>query len=506
MEEAKKLYLNHIPKTGGTSLMGLLHRPYPLASIFPPPCISLPHLQKDVIEDMYLRWASVFPQETGLVHFLHQHMLKTACESLTDISFEQFFAPYKLICTHANFRDVLPEDWHVITFLRDPVARLVSLYRHWQSWTCDEIDQEPAPETLRTIRKEIRTLSLGQVLQIDHPAIRMHCQNGMARCLIGHIPHKDGWKSPLEWSDEDLLDAAIRHLDAMLMVGITEQFESSVTLLQYVMAWPNDTDLQRLNKRQVVADEIPISPNDLEQAEKAVVVDRQIYTHGLALFQNRWSGLLEKVQGRFGDISSHSIKTYIDDQYGSSRRRRIGDDLSENKKSTTISMEHALWGTGWHERFVAIDTPVYRWSGPCRTSTIDLPEPPDPNVVIRLHLMPVGPLYMVNFERHADGTGTIRTWLSFRTLYGRYRNRRLFRRVNDWLQILLDGIKGTIEYAGFIDGFHVLEIHFQGPVHAKTAISRIKIKINQPLAPFDSSTRYGLSQAGIPVYKIEIGG
>ena len=169
-------------------------------------------------------------------------------------------------------------------------------------------------------------------------------------------------------------------------------------------------------------------------------------------------------------------------------------------------MEHALWGTGWHERYVAIDTLVYRWSGPCRTSTIDLPEPPDPNVVIRLHLMPVGPLYMVNSERHADGTGTIRTWLSFRTLYGRYRNRRLFRRVNDWLQILLDGIKGTIEYAGFIDGFHVLEIHFQGPVHAKTAISRIKIKINQPLAPFDSSTRYGLSQAGIPVYKIEIGG
>ena len=104
-----------------------------------------------------------------------------------------------------------------VTFLRDPVARVMSYYRHHLGF---------APAEHHALLSRGVTLEEFVDRRITHET-----NNHMTRILAGHGDHA--------FTDDDaLLERALRHLrERFLMVGTAERFAESVDRLREVMGW-----------------------------------------------------------------------------------------------------------------------------------------------------------------------------------------------------------------------------------------------------------------------------
>lgn len=246
----QKIFFNHIPKTAGTTLISLLNRNYPFERIMPAFAgMGWQNLVKDeLIVDTYR---------------------------------------YDLICSHVNIRSRLSDEWKTITFLRDPLRRLISLHNHWRSWTDQEIDAADTPVEIKMLKKKVRQMSLAEVLQLDHPFIRFQFVNGMAKHLIAEYSVVDLNKMAVE----ELTALAKKSLDSMFMVGISERFQESLFMLSCACAFPFEEQVQNLNERQY---DLPQNMSLQERAciENAIAADRVIYEYGAAAFNERYKKLL----------------------------------------------------------------------------------------------------------------------------------------------------------------------------------------------------------------------
>jgi hypothetical protein len=90
------------------------------------------------------------------------------------------------------------------TMLRNPVARLLSLYRWWHDY-----DSHSAMEAIRNVQH----MSFREF--VEHPGYEMHTVNGMCRQLAQRVAPED----------RPALDLAIETLDLCQAVGISETSE-----------------------------------------------------------------------------------------------------------------------------------------------------------------------------------------------------------------------------------------------------------------------------------------
>jgi hypothetical protein len=182
--EITLLYL-HIPKTGGTAVRRLLERLYP------------EHLQ-------------AFVYDNGEV---------TPIRTVEELTAEQR-ADIRLLFGHFRYgvHSAFPESARYISMVRDPIARIVSLYRHQRT-----SHRPQMRERLDGVTLEQFVLG-GQWPQTD---------NGMVR-MIAARPGV-----PFGACPDDLLDEAIQHVEerfAALLV--LERPESSLRSLSHVLGVP----------------------------------------------------------------------------------------------------------------------------------------------------------------------------------------------------------------------------------------------------------------------------
>ncbi len=171
---------------------------------------------------------------------------------------------------HAGFglHEVLPTPSAYITMLREPVDRTASSYFYEREQGHISSD-----------------LSFEHWLQQDNPLRIWFPDNAQVRYLAGDegkivdVPHGE--------CTEEMLEAAKKHLDEYFMlVGILEQFDSSVILLRRLMGWRHCYyGRANVTKRRRRVDELPESTIAL--IHKYNALDLELYRWALERFEKR---------------------------------------------------------------------------------------------------------------------------------------------------------------------------------------------------------------------------
>lgn len=193
---ARTVCFLHVPKTAGRTLEAILERYYPA----------------DVTYDVY----GEIPQAIARLRSLPIRAKRRL----------------RLVKGHYGFglHECLPQPVTYITFLRDPIERIISHYYYVR-----RDPTHPLHETLRA-----RDMTLREYVTGGHS---VELDNGQVRLLSGEEQAHAFGRCPAR-----LLEQAKQNIERhFALVGLVERFDESLVLLQHIFGW---TDV-RYRKRNV---------------------------------------------------------------------------------------------------------------------------------------------------------------------------------------------------------------------------------------------------------------
>lgn len=222
-------------------------------------------------------------------------------------------ARYRFFSFHASSRVIspIPGPKKVVTFLREPVARLLSHYNFWRSIRDEVIEQEHWDHIRYVKQMPLKDLLAPAPLAATPDFWNLHAQR-----LAGDLFFSPAGRA---WRDEnELLDTALANLENLASVGITEYPHLSFQQIAEDLGLPNHYDGMRLN---VTANKVTDEPDrfepltesalDDETAEcldRATRLDRRVYDHGQLRFRDRLRvGVILK-----GSVPPH-VRTVVED-------------------------------------------------------------------------------------------------------------------------------------------------------------------------------------------------
>ncbi|HEV2592454.1 MAG TPA: hypothetical protein VGU02_11230 [Gaiellaceae bacterium] len=198
----------HIPKTAGTSFVSVLRRNEPVGRVHLP---------------------NIFSREVELLERLESERAAQA----------------RLLYGHVplTLRPDFPARSRFVTFLREPIVRAYSHYRHMYN----------------------RMIDTGEAPPLEAPGIPDNLQ---ARMLCA-LP--DPFARP---ADDDLLQAALRELDDLAFVGVLERFAESMVLAhgRLGLRWI-------AYRRENIRPSAPLPPEAEEILREQNQLDLQLYAH-----------------------------------------------------------------------------------------------------------------------------------------------------------------------------------------------------------------------------------
>lgn len=149
MQQDGPLVFIHIPRSGGSTLTNLLDL----------------HFANDQI------------LKANLLHGEQGRILGIAGHTGEHFELDHPLSRYRLITGHSNFGDVdaIVKAPVYMTMLRDPLQRVVSLYRYWKSHRLDYCEKYELRGPLLAHR-----LSLDEFVRSDEPEALYNVHNGMA--------------------------------------------------------------------------------------------------------------------------------------------------------------------------------------------------------------------------------------------------------------------------------------------------------------------------------------
>jgi hypothetical protein len=176
---------------------------------------------------------------------------------------------------HYGAHQYVPRESTYVTLLRDPVARVVSLYRY--------IYKEPR----HPLHEEMRRSRMGLVEYVESGIDCTQVDNGQTRQIAG-VQHEN--------PGEAELIHATANLERMAFVGLTERFDESLLLMSRLFAWR----LPLYVSRNVFARDstVPVEdqPNTVSVSPEAMEVVRSHNHLDLELYDRSARLLAERVE------------------------------------------------------------------------------------------------------------------------------------------------------------------------------------------------------------------
>jgi hypothetical protein len=261
---------------------------------------------------------------------------------LTDIDRYRYVSGHLPLSFLAHFS----EQPFVVTCLRDPVDRALSMYSYLRSFPWES--EQPvllygrgrdAHERRAKGIRLARECSIEEFISRAPELAVQSLGNRQARGLCGSRPEGGG---------EDL-DRAIDGLERCDFVALNERLEQSASLLARRLGWRDLGPLPRTNATSGRLLREQVSATAMDALLELTSIDRELYQHGLRVYERQvadWSDGRDP-RDRTADIPDAPM---------------VGD----------VRFGEALAGGGWLGRERLEDGPWFSWVGDTRTAWLDL--------------------------------------------------------------------------------------------------------------------------------------
>jgi len=284
-----KIAFHHIPKTAGTTLIGILEQNFSIDEIIPNKYFGKP--ARDVISN------DISSKREDLLNF--------------NLIRGHFPAP--------GF-DLLSNDYYRITVLREPTSRLFSLYNDWRTKSDQSLSNAHRQDV--NASQLAKQFSIGNFLKHKVHPITALFDNGQVRILSESMT-----KKTLEAYD---LEKAKKTLDKMQLVGLTEMLDAFITILCHDCNWEFPSNYQSLNTRKY-------NTESLEQIDKDILHeytkwDKQLYEYAQSLFNKKLVSHIDALKNQ----TSNNIKE--------NAVSNVQLDMSKGFKSTGFHVREGIGG------------------------------------------------------------------------------------------------------------------------------------------------------------------
>lgn len=189
---------------------------------------------------------------------------------------------YKFFSGHYDRANVeyIPQKNKVITVLREPKSRIISLYYFWRAHKKEVIEKADLGGP-RIAKK----LSLLNFLKCRQGTIPLHLNNAQVRSMLGeaYIGSKDEYLVP----KEETLEKAINYLDSLFAFGILENYDESIRYLceliniecpEVIPRARDHKDLSQQHNLETIERE-EITPEIDAELERLTELDIQLYEY-----------------------------------------------------------------------------------------------------------------------------------------------------------------------------------------------------------------------------------
>jgi hypothetical protein len=246
----------------------------------------------------------------------------------------------------ASFIERFRQPPFVIALLRDPIDRALSAYSYSRSFPPEfqppvppPVGDPEAPARGRAFRRLARECSLDQLIESEPEIAAEYLGNRQARALGG----------PSTPSGEGRLDEAIEALERCDYVGIGERLDETADWIAQRLGWQEFGALPRANvtTAKLRRDQIPVKTMDA--LRELTVVDRELYRHGLRLFESRLSEWRAAADPRDRSV-----------------------DVPDAPLVSDLRFDGAISGGGWMGREQTGDEPAFCWIGDTGLAWVDL--------------------------------------------------------------------------------------------------------------------------------------
>jgi hypothetical protein len=211
----------------------------------------------------------------------------------------QAFAHYRLFRGHLGYVPMLRlhRPFTVITFMRNPIDVVVSMYYHMRN--------HPKAAVGEVVTRE--NLDLDGFLHHDL------CRSWVTNPQTYQLTYLDQYwtmdrvasftvNSPNEWvlarqhegvqefcarPSEEMATLAMKRLDEMSFVGIYERLNDSLTKMCDTLSWPRFDAIPRMNPSPDRITTKQLSASTRREIERLTEVDQTVYAHACQLFEER---------------------------------------------------------------------------------------------------------------------------------------------------------------------------------------------------------------------------
>jgi hypothetical protein len=308
LREDEQLYFIHVPKCAGTSFISLVDERYVIDEIIPTH-YEIKKLKNEISDEQLARY-----------RFIRGHF------------------PYDLVVPR------LPKQPRIITFLREPVTRIISNFQMRQR----------VSDPLVGLQDTLQNMTLEEFL--DKPDLTRILANRATRLIGGTDKLSTGEVVPN-------LERALERLSNFEFVGIVERFNDSLELFCHIFDFPPVRSQRNLNISPNREARSEIAAKILERIAEVEWADIELYKLGVQLFEKQYSNMwAEPAGGILNDVVAGSTRVRID-------------------------FSRVNPGSGWHigERYPRYG--VVRWSGPETVSYLRLGLAPSRPYKVRFRVL-----------------------------------------------------------------------------------------------------------------------
>jgi hypothetical protein len=265
-----------------------------------------------------------------------------------------------------------------VTMLRHPLDRLISTYHYLRQ----------NPNSFQYDYVSGRKLTLEEFLE---DPVTARAQRDWQSGFVGSVPlaelmgHQARMTDLAAWTGAETRSfypslgsgVAIERLESFAMFGLCERFQDAVYMLHYVFGWKPAKEYQSFNIAGRGSRRAELSPALIDGVLERNAEDVALYARATTLFDERFRTMCETLLERYGDarharatlpLSADVIVELLERHY----EARYSEANPEPRSSFVWDVAAPVEGTGWHAAEPVAAKRFGRWTGPGRSTTLDV--------------------------------------------------------------------------------------------------------------------------------------